>query len=213
MRKEKKTAIYYPKIKDTTIYVPTIKSGHQLEIVINNIPEGEPFMVKSMVSVHPEGYFYLPHLGKFDVIGMTTATLRDTIAGRLKRYFYEPEVTVTFTNLVVHVFGEFPNKNSILLTKERTSLVEILGKTGLSPLGSYKMLHILRKVGEKQQLIYYDMTKIDITDENLVVHDGDILYLMPRIPTIIKNASQPWIGLFSFVSAISSIIFLINRIK
>ena len=80
------------------------------------------------VMVSEDSLVNLPALGTFDVRFKTTQDLEDTIVKILNKEIVNPVVVVKVLNREVTLLGEVRTPGNYILDKEKTSLVEVLGK-------------------------------------------------------------------------------------
>ncbi len=115
--------------------------------VLNVVVFGEADLTR-MVSLDAEGTFDFPFIGRLKGGGMTARKVSEEIAGRLKRYFVNPQVSVEVVKFrsqkvivmgLVHAPGQYPLTGSM-------SVLEVLAAAG-SPTSAAASYVTIRRPG------------------------------------------------------------------
>jgi polysaccharide biosynthesis/export protein len=106
----------------------TLGADDQIIISALRIEElsGKPYRVQ------PDGSLNLPMVGKVDAAGLTVAALEAQLVQRLKKYYLQPEVTVTITEFrsqPVSVLGCVGNPG-VQQLQGRKTLIEVISAAG-----------------------------------------------------------------------------------
>jgi polysaccharide biosynthesis/export protein len=165
--------------------------------------------------VDQEGNIRLPIVGKVYVAGLTRNEASKLLEKVFSVYYKDPVFQVEILNMFVQVLGNSGTNTggmSVQLDKEKTHLVEVLGKAGGIPSFSrIKYVRIVRGDPKDPQLIIVDITQLkSLAEDDLIMHNGDIVYLEPKNIKLLADAITPYIGLFALVNVITTI-FLLTR--
>lgn len=216
LKVEGKSITRYPSTKDTSYYIPKIQAGDNLLVEYINQPVTEEVAtVTKEYFVNNHGEILLPLLGKVKVEGYTTYELVDTLEKRYSNYYVDPKINVINKSMKVYVFGEFAKTGAIPLPHERMHLVEVIGLAGgVSNFAKLDRLKIIRGDLKKPKIIWVDLTKQNILkSQELIVQNGDIIYLRPKNIALFTRNILPWLQLSSIVSTIGGILIIYFRIQ
>ncbi len=173
---------------------------------------GETYLVED------DGTIGLTGLGRVQVAGLTRVEARKYIEQLYIEKFLKDDAIfdVKILNLKVTFFGEVKAAGPILLTKDRTTLVEAIGEAGgLTDKADEKTIKIIRENGQnipKTEII--DLSDIrSLTDPRTILQNGDIIYISQNKKSIrnsdIQNFSvviQPALILFNTALIIFTLI-------
>jgi len=139
----------------------------------------EPTLSGGML-VRPDGMISLPLLGDVQAAGLTPLKLADQIAGKLKKFIQDPNVSVVVGQIhskVIYLLGEVGKKGPIEMTPGMTLLEAIGSAGGLSDYANVKKIYILRNDGGTHQKIevHYKEALRGDTASNLVLKPGDTI--------------------------------------
>lgn len=130
--------------------------------------------------VEEDGNVTLPVLGHVPVAGLSRIEAQRKIE-RLYRdsLLANPLIELRIANLKVQAFGEIKTQGNFTLTKEYTTLIDILGQAGgLTAAADEKNVKIIRheRTGVRETRI--DLSDINIlTDPRIVLQADDIIYI------------------------------------
>lgn len=165
--------------------------------------------------VDPNGNIRLPIVGEVFVQGLTrqeAARLLEKVYGI---YFKDPMFQIEILNLYAMVIGESGTNSGgyfVNLDKEKTHLLEVLGKAGGVPsFTKIRYVKIIRGNYKDPQIIIVDMSQIAvIKEDDLVMQNGDLIYLEPKGIRIVSEAVTPYVGLFAFLNLFGTIVLIFN---
>lgn len=216
LKVEGKSITRYPSTKDTSYYIPKIRIGDNLLIEYINQPTTEDVAtVTKEYFVNNKGEILLPLLGKIKVENLTIYELIDTLEKKYSDYYVDPKINVVNKSMKVYVFGDFNKTGAISLPHERMHLVEVIGLAGgVNNFAKIDRLKIIRGDLKKPKIIWVDLTKQNILkSEELIVQNGDIIYLRPKGIALFTRNVLPWFQLTSIISSIGSIILIYIRLQ
>lgn len=166
--------------------------------------------------VENDGTVTLTGLGAVHVAGLTRLEAQKLIEGLYRKTFLKsPIIELKITNLKVTVLGEMKGQGDFLLTKDKTTLVELIGQAGgLTDKADETNVKIIRGTQRNPQVTVIDLSNIQsINDPRAVLQSGDIIYVAKNKRATrdekIQNFSlvfQPVILLFNTVLIIVSLI-------
>ncbi len=173
-----KPARYFYRIKpDDIIQLRNLQDpkafGNEATAQVSN--QGPPAQT---FQVDDDGNVSLPVIGHVAIAGLTRLEAQKKIE---KLYsdglLVNPIIELKILNLNVHIFGEVKAQGNYALTKETTSLIDILGQAGgLTNNANEKNIKIVR--GTNQQEITVDLSDIKtLADPRLIMQDNDIVYI------------------------------------
>lgn len=175
-------------------------------------PNGTP--VSDTYQVEDDGTVALTDLGHVQVAGLTRMQAEKYIESLYKKDLKNPVIELKIINLKVTLFGETKTQTSLPLTKDRVTLVEILGEAGgLTEKADEKHVEIIRGSPEPT-VIVVDLSDIkSITDPKTILQSGDIVYV-PQNKRAIRNDKisnlssilQPGLLIFSSVLLIVTLL-------
>ena len=178
-----------------------------------NGAQGQIFEVKE------DGSLTLPAVGRVMVAGLTRLEATELIEGLYRKdLLKDPIITIKVVNLKVTVFGEMKGQGNFPLTKDRTTLVELIGQAGgLTERADETNIKIIRGTQQNPTVIHIDLSNITaINDPRAVLQNGDIIYVAQNKRAIrndkVQNFSsifQPAVLLFNTIL----IIFTLVRVK
>lgn len=216
LKVEGKSITRYPSTKDTSYYIPRIRVGDIIFIEYINQPVTEevPSVTKEYF-VNNNGEILLPLLGKIKVEGYTSYELIDTLEKRYSNFYVDPKINVVNKSMKVYVFGDFNKTGAISLPHERMHLVEVIGLAGgVNNFAKIDRLKIIRGDLKKPKIIWVDLTKQNILkSEELIIQNGDILYLRPKAIALFTRNVLPWLQLSSIISSIGGILLIYFRLQ
>lgn len=156
-----------------------------------------------------DGYVYLPMLGLVKLGGMTRQEASRHLEKLYSNSFKNPSIEVYINNLSVTIMGAVKSEGNFKIVKEQTTIVEALALAGgVSEFGRKKQIKIIRSrgIGEEPEVIVYDLTQIAaMSEEEIIVHDKDIIYVEPTGIKVFTERANPFLTLFSFVTSTSAI--------
>ncbi|TKB98635.1 polysaccharide biosynthesis/export family protein [Pedobacter cryophilus] len=132
--------------------------------------------------VENDGTVNIPVLGKLKLIGMTRVEAEKFLEDQYKeKLLKDPIIDINITNAKVTFLGEFVSQTNVLLTKDQTHLVELLGTVGgLNARANKKKIKIIRGDLENPTIIIANLSDINsLSDKRLILQNNDIIYAEP----------------------------------
>ena len=158
--------------------------GDKLLITVTGYEEysSNPTQPESAYIVRPDGRISFPLVGTIDTTDKTVGQFTEELRTKLSEYLVNPDVSV---NLIqwgttrVFVLGEVNKAGLYELNKSHRVLDAIGAANGFTKDAAKKKVFLIRDGDEKKttQLNFNDyLTKGDLK-QNVVLHEGDCLYL------------------------------------
>ena len=158
--------------------------GDKLVITVTGYEEysSNPTQPESAYIVRPDGRISFPLVGTIDTTDKTVGQFTEELRTKLSEYLANPDVSV---NLIqwgttrVFVLGEVAKAGLYELNKSHRVLDAIGAANGFTKDAAKKKVFLIRDGDEKKttQLNFNDyLTKGDLK-QNVVLHEGDCLYL------------------------------------
>jgi polysaccharide biosynthesis/export protein len=139
-----------------------------------NASQGQEFQVQDDSTVA------LPVIGHVKVIGLTRAEAQKIIEDQYRKVLLrDPIIDLKIINLKVTVLGEVKGQGNFVLTKDRTTLVELIGQAGgLTDKANEKNVKIIRGTEANPKVIDVDLSDISsVNDPRTILQSGDIIYI------------------------------------
>ena len=160
--------------------------GDQLQIYVLGHPDISSTRANndSSYTVRPDGKMNFPLVGEIDVNGMTVFEFTQLLTKELSEYIINPKITVNVAKLGttrVFVMGEVNKQGMYELTKSHRVLDALGAAGGFTQKAAKKNIYLVRNVGQPEEIVQKlninnFLRKGDVT-QNLVLHEGDCLYL------------------------------------
>ena len=111
-------------------------------------------------------------------------------------------------NLKVTLLGESKSQGNFILTKDKTTLVELIGQAGgLTEKANEKNIKIIRGSESNPQVTQINLDNIgSINDPNAILQSGDIIYIAQNRRAIRNDNLQ------NFSSIVQPAILLLNTV-
>ena len=160
-----------------------MRPGDELNIVVtqqadlgNSKDNQTPFVVR------PDGTVSFPLVGIIHAEGMTVSQFTDVLQQGLSQYIVNPDVSVNITKLGrmrVYVFGEVRKPGAVELEKGHTIIDAIGAAQGFTRDTAKKKIYLIHQDQPKSliPINLNNMLKTGDMSQNLVMREGDILYL------------------------------------
>jgi len=134
--------------------------------------QGQSFQVEE------DGTIALPAIGRIQVAGLTRTQANKLIENLYLKELKNPIIELTITNLKVTMLGEIRGPGNYPLSKDKTTLVEMIGTAGgLTDKANEKNIQIIRGTERNPQVTVIDLSNIQsINDPRAVLQSGDIIY-------------------------------------
>ncbi|WP_428328433.1 polysaccharide biosynthesis/export family protein [Mucilaginibacter sp.] len=159
--------------KDIVDLNPPIGGANAIQTnTTQNQPEGH--------LVEDDGTVALTGLGRIPIAGLTRVEAQTLIEGLYHKILLKnPIIEVKITNLTVSLFGEVKSPGNYPLTRDRTTLVQILGTAGgITEQANETDIKIIRGTQKDPQVTVIDLSNIQaINDPKAILQSGDIVYV------------------------------------
>jgi polysaccharide export outer membrane protein len=172
--------------------------------------QGDAFLVEN------DGTIGVTGLGPVRVAGLTRLEAQKLLEDLYRKTFLKaPIIEVKIINLKVTIIGEIKSQGELSLTKDRTTLIEIIAQAGgLTEKADETNIKIIRGNQKTPQVAVVDLSNIQsINDPKAVLQSGDLIYIAKNKRAVrsdkIQNFSmvfQPIILLFNTVLIIVSLV-------
>jgi polysaccharide export outer membrane protein len=172
--------------------------------------QGDTFLVEN------DGTIAVTGLGAVRVAGLSRLEAQKLLDDLYRKTFLKaPIIEVQIINLKVTILGEIKSQGEFQLTKDRTTLIEIIGQAGgLTERADETNIKIIRGTQKNPQVAIIDLSNIQsINDPKAVLQSGDLIYIAKNKRAVrsdkIQNFSmvfQPIILLFNTVLIIVSLV-------
>lgn len=143
----------------------------------------EPDISRS-IPVRSDGKISLPLVGEVQAAGQTPLKLEQEIAGKLKSYISEPEVTVMVQQInsqKFNILGQVVRPGSYLITNSATVLDAIAQAGGFRDFAKQKAIYILRQNPDGSEVRlpfnYKEVVKGKNTSQNIKLQPRDTIVI------------------------------------
>ncbi|HEY7318200.1 MAG TPA: polysaccharide biosynthesis/export family protein [Candidatus Binatia bacterium] len=130
------------------------------------------------VKVRPDGFVTLPLVNEIQVVGMTTAKLRNVLENRYKEFIVDPYVTVRLESIAsseVFLLGQINKPGAFPLNGNET-LIQILARAGgLTVFADRANIRVVRRHGDKmtEYVVDYDAIIKGDVKQDILLRPGD----------------------------------------
>lgn len=176
--------------------------GHEDLSTMAGNTQNSPYVVR------PDGRVSFPLIGDVDTTGLTVAQFRTELAQRFSKYLLNPQITVNVVKLGttrVYVLGEIQKPGLYELSKGHSVLDAIGSAGGFTEKSAKKNIFLVRAGStevEKLNINNYLM-KAD-QKENVVLNEGDCLYLTSNHKVIFSKDILPFLSAGYYISEIKN---------
>lgn len=153
-----------------------IQPGDLLEISVWR----EEYLEREVI-VQPDGKISFPLAGILNAADSTVEEVQRRVAQQLQQYIPDPVVTVSIKEIRgnrVYVLGQVQNPGQFVMNP-RVDVVQALALAGgATPFAEMNDIKILRRVGDRQQLIefrYADIARGRNLNQNIILKSGDVI--------------------------------------
>ncbi|HEC73607.1 MAG TPA: polysaccharide export protein [Methylophaga aminisulfidivorans] len=153
-----------------------LNAGDVLDISVWN----EESLQKEVV-VLPDGIVTFPLAGEIVAKDKSVAEVEEALTKKLSEYLADPVVTVSVTNVDgnrVHILGKVTTPGSFVMNQPLDAMQALSLSGGLSPYAEENNIIVLRRDGDKQQVLpvrYADIKKGKSLDSNIILESGDVM--------------------------------------
>jgi len=130
--------------------------------------------------VDDDGTVALPAIGHVKVAGLTRPEAAKQIEELYrKNLLKDPIIELKIVNLKVTILGEIKGQGNYTLTKDRTTLVEMIGEAGgLTDKANEANVKIIRSDQKNPQVTEINLRDIQsINDPRAILQSGDVIYI------------------------------------
>jgi polysaccharide export outer membrane protein len=130
--------------------------------------------------VDDDGTVTLPLIGHIKVAGSTRAEAQKIVEDAYrKNVLVNPIIELKIVNLKVTMLGEIRGQGNYPLTKDHTTLIEMIGNAGgITEKANETNIKIIRGTQKNPKVILVDLGNIQsINDPRAVLQNGDIVYI------------------------------------
>jgi len=130
--------------------------------------------------VEDDGTVALPAIGHVKVAGLTRPEAAKQIEELYrKNLLKDPIIELKIVNLKVTILGEIKGQGNYILTKDRTTLVEMIGEAGgLTDKANEANVKIIRGDQKNPQVTEINLRDIQsINDPRAILQSGDVIYI------------------------------------
>ena len=130
--------------------------------------------------VEEDGTVKLPAIGSVKVEGLRRIEAQKMIEGiYAKELLQNPIIELKIVNLKITALGEIRAPGNYFLTKDKTTLIELIGQAGgLTEKADEKSVKIIRGTELNPKVIELDLNDIrSINSPDAVLQNGDIIYV------------------------------------
>ena len=136
--------------------------------------QGQTFQVEE------DGTVALPVIGHVQVAGLTRSECQKKIEAIYhKDLLVNPIIDLKIVNLKVTILGEIKVQGNYVLTKDKTTLIELIGEAGgLTEKANEKAIKIIRGSEKNPEVTEINLNDIgSINDPKAILQSGDIVYV------------------------------------
>jgi len=161
-----------------------LRVGDRIRVVLtSNLGARDEFDV----TVDARGGFVLPGAGRVVAVGKTTGWLETAILKKIAPRFKQLRVEVTVSKLStlrVQVAGAVVRPGTLSLTGMATVLTALYSAGGPTESGTLRRISLVRGNGRKIQIDLYDFLLHGSKKQDLLLDDGDLIFVPPVGPTV-----------------------------
>ncbi|PAW93486.1 hypothetical protein CKK33_08280 [Mucilaginibacter sp. MD40] len=187
---------------------PSISTGSSSSNTIAS--QGQTYQVEE------DGTVTLPALGHIQVAGLTRPQATKLIEDLYHKILLkDPIIELKVVNLKVTLLGEVKAPGNFPLTKDNTTLVEIIGQAGgLTPQANEKNVKIIRGKNKSQVTMINLGDLSAVTDPRTILQNGDVIYVAQNKRAIRNDNLQSfntWVQPALLLLNTALIIFTLSR--
>ncbi|MEO6851512.1 MAG: polysaccharide biosynthesis/export family protein, partial [Mucilaginibacter sp.] len=139
----------------------------------NTASQGQTYQVED------DGTVALPIIGHVPIAGLTRAEAAKKVEELYSKEIKNPIIDLQITNLKVTILGEIRTPGNFPLTKDKTSLIEMIGQAGgLTDKANEKNIKIIRGDPKNPQVSEINLGNVrTLGDPRLILQNNDIIYI------------------------------------
>lgn len=138
------------------------------------------FSLGQTFQVNEDGTVVLPVIGSTKIAGLTRSEAQDYIKELYKKsVLKDPIIELKIINLKITILGEISKQGNYILTKDKTTLTDIIGEAGgLTEKANEKNIKIIRGSEQSPEVTIINLNNIqEINDPRAILQNGDIIYI------------------------------------
>jgi len=156
----------------------TLNPGDRLSISVWN----EEALQREVV-ILPDGTVSFPLAGQLEAQGRSVIELESELKSKLSEYISDPVVNVTVNNVsgnTIHILGKVLRPGSFSMSQPLDAMQALSLAGGLNTFAEENNIIILRRNGDKQQIIpvhYARIKKGQSLESNVMLKSGDVIII------------------------------------
>lgn len=165
--------------------------------------------------VNKEGFVDLPVIGKVYLAGLSTSVARDTVKGRIEKFYVNPSVDVRFANFKITVMGEVLRPASYIMPNEKVTVLDALGMAGdMTVFGRRENVMLVRDSANQKLLVRLNLNSKDIiSSPYFYLKQNDLIYVEPSELKVASLDAVRTRNITLLASGLSILLVLATRIK
>ena len=176
--------------------------GHEDLSTMAGNTQNSPYVVR------PDGRVSFPLIGDVETTGKTVTQFREEITSRFSKYIIEPQITVNVVKLGttrVYVLGEIKKPGLYELEKSHRVIDALAKAEGFTEKAAKKNVFLVRAGSTEVERLNVNnfLTKAD-QKQNLVLNEGDCLYLTSNHKVIFSRDIMPFLSAAYYISEIKN---------
>lgn len=181
MKKLLSSIIYLSILTTTSVFAKEpylLNAGDRLTISVWN----ESALQKEVV-ILPDGTISFPLAGQLDAQDRTVVDLEAELNSKLSEYISDPVVNITVNSVsgnTVHILGKVLRPGSFSMSQPLDAMQALSLAGGLNTFAEENNIIILRRNGEKQQIIPVHYARIkngQSLESNVLLKSGDVIII------------------------------------
>ena len=155
-----------------------LNAGDVLDISVWN----EEALQKQVI-ILPDGMIAFPLAGELAAEGETVTALQSALKRKLSEYLSDPVVTVSVVAVSgnnIHILGKVLTPGNFVMNNTLDAMQALSLAGGLSPYAEENNIIVLRRIGERQQILpvhYAAIKKGQDLETNVVLKSGDVIVI------------------------------------
>ena len=157
-----------------------VRNLQNIKYIVDDVPSAPGSAQSNTYVVEKDSTVALPVIGYVKVAGLTRFEAAKKITSvYAQNLIKNPIIDVRIVNLKVTLLGEVKMPGNYLLTKDKTTLVEILGEAGgLTPKANEKRIKIIRGEPQNPEITEVDLSDIaSLSNPATLLRNGDIIHV------------------------------------
>ncbi|MCG6890971.1 MAG: polysaccharide export protein [Gammaproteobacteria bacterium] len=137
--------------------------------------------LQQQILVLPDGTISFPLVGIIEVANRTPAEVQEALKAKLSRLIPDPEINLSVRAVDgnnIYIIGKVNQPGRIPMTRPTDVMQALSLAGGFTTYAKSDSIQILRRTGNKQQVIRFDYTKIEdgkALETNILLRSGDTI--------------------------------------